>query len=100
MHTVYILHSQSLDKHYIGRSENLETRINQHLNKFYLDSFTTRADDWRVIFTIECTNKSQALAIEHHIKQMKSTVYIKNLIKYPEMTQKLLTKFKSVGSSR
>jgi len=42
---------------------------------------------------MECENKTQALAIEKHIKSMKSKIYIENLKKYPEMVTKLLIKY-------
>jgi len=35
------------------------------------------------------------LAIEKHIKSIKSKVYIENLIKYPEMAEKLKGKYSS-----
>ncbi len=38
-------------------------------------------------------SKAQALAIEKHIKAMKSKIYIHNLKKYPEMIDKLLLKY-------
>jgi putative endonuclease len=37
-------------------------------------------------------NETQALAIEKHIKNMKSKVYIENLLHYPEISIKLLEK--------
>ncbi|PXY38851.1 excinuclease ABC subunit C, partial [Flavobacterium cheongpyeongense] len=36
----------------------------------------------------------QALAIEKHIKDMKSKIYIENLLRYPEVINKLLEKYK------
>ena len=55
--------------------------------------FTHNADDWVVFYTIECSTKEQGLAIENHIKKMKSKTYIHNLSKYPEMTIKLIQKY-------
>ncbi|MEY3084859.1 MAG: hypothetical protein RL037_1039, partial [Bacteroidota bacterium] len=37
--------------------------------------------------------------IEAHIKQMKSRKYIENLVRFPEISQKLKDKY-SAGSSR
>jgi putative endonuclease len=51
--------------------------------------YTYRAKDWELVFTIECKDKSQAIAFEKHIKNMKSKTYIQNLIKYPEMVENL-----------
>jgi putative endonuclease len=44
---------------------------------------------------IDCDSKKQGLAIERHIKSMKSKIYIENLIKHPEIITKLLEKYKS-----
>ena len=49
--------------------------------------------DWVLVFKILCVNKKQAMLIEKHIKSMKSRKYIENLIKYPEISQKLLEKY-------
>ena len=51
--------------------------------------------DWKVFFTIECSSKKQGLAIEKHIKNMKSKTYIRNLAKYPEIAMKLIQKYPS-----
>ena len=93
---VYILHSKKLNKHYIGFTENLYQRLDFHLNDEQSRKFTHKADDWKMIFSIECESKSQGLAIEKHIKSMKSKVYIENLLRYPEMKLKLLEKYKNI----
>jgi putative endonuclease len=46
-----------------------------------------------LFYEISCNSKTQALKIERHIKQMKSSVYISNILKYPEITLKLLTEY-------
>lgn len=93
MHIVYILHSQKLNRFYIGYTTNLDLRLDFHLNDKQARKFTYKADDWTLFFSLACTSKMQALAIEKHIKAMKSKVYIENLAKYPEMTHKLLEKY-------
>ena len=55
--------------------------------------FTHNASDWEIFFEIDCENKNQGLAIEKHIKSMKSKIYIENLTKYPEMIEKLKLKY-------
>lgn len=91
---VYILFSKKLDKHYIGFTENLKQRLVFHSNDSQSRKFTYNADDWELIFTIECASKSQGLSIEKHIKSMKSKIYIYNLLQYPEIKTKLLEKYK------
>ena len=95
MHIVYILYSKKLNRFYIGYSSNFEQRFELHLNDTQTRKFTYNANDWLIHSTIDCTSKIQALAIEKHIKSMKSKVYIQNLLKYPEMITKLLEKHKA-----
>jgi putative endonuclease len=91
-HIVYILFSEKLNRHYTGYTTNTEQRLHFHENA-ETRKFTYKADDWKLIFTIVCGSEDQALAIEKHIKSMKSKTYIQNLIKYPEMSLKLKEKY-------
>ena len=94
VYTCYILYSKKIDKYYIGFTHNnLESRILKHNVAEYVGSFTRTTDDWNVFLIIECSSSSQALAIEKHIKKMKSRVYIQNLKLYPEMVEKLKNKY-------
>jgi putative endonuclease len=95
-YTVYILFSEKLSKHYIGFTENLNERLLFHSDDIQTRKFTFKADDWVVKFQINCESKNQALSIEKHIKAMKSSLYIENLIQYPEMIKKLLDKYVSI----
>ena len=94
---VYILFSKNLERFYTGiTSLSLEERLENHINKKYGNlNFTQKAEDWILFHFIECINISQARKIELHIKNMKSKIYIQNLIKYPVIETKLLKKFKS-----
>jgi len=91
---VYILHSNKLNKYYIGfTTDGLEIRLQKHLDKFYEapKTFTRKADDWVLVWNLECSTIEQARAIERHIKNMESSRYIQNLIRFPEIGQKLLS---------
>ncbi len=89
---VYILHSAKLNRFYIGYTSDFETRIEFHKNAA-AHKYTSNASDWIVFLKILCKSKSQGLKIERHIKKMKSTRYIENLLKYPEIILKLLEKY-------
>ena len=93
MATVYILQSKSLDKFYIGSCKNLTIRIAQHKNNEFSNSFTGKATDWELFLSIHDLNYQQARKIESHIKKMKSKKYIRNLIKYPGIIEKLKQKY-------
>jgi putative endonuclease len=88
MDCVYILHSKTLNRYYIGFTTDLETRLEFHKNA-ESQKFTAKADDWNVFLIIDCQSKLQGLSIEKHIKNMKSKTYIENLKKYPEIIVKL-----------
>ena len=92
MASVYILYSKTLDRFYIGSCNEFSIRLQQHLNKNYVDSFTAKANDWVVFYVVENLSYQQARLIEAYIKKMKSKVYIRNLKEYPEIMAKLIAK--------
>jgi putative endonuclease len=91
--SVYILYSNTLDRFYIGMSNNVDIRLNFHLNPSENRKFTAKANDWTLFLSINELTKNQALNIEKHIKKMKSKTYIQNLLKYPEIIDKLKSKY-------
>ena len=91
----YILLSKKIKSYYTGiTSEELQTRLEKHISKHYEGQhFTHAASDWDLFLTIKCSTIDQARMIEKHIKSMKSKKYIENLKQYPEMKEKLLSKY-------
>lgn len=88
----YILFSPSLCKFYTGAcQDSLDDRIRKHNNHDYgMHRFTAAASDWELFLRIDAVSYAHALRIERKIKSMKSSVYIRNLAKYPEMVQKIV----------
>ena len=74
----YILHSDSLDKFYIGYTANIEERIKKHLVNH--KGFTGRAVDWKIVYSEEYNSKEEAYARERQVKKWKSKQMIVNLI--------------------
>jgi putative endonuclease len=95
MFCVYILFSQSLNRYYVGQSEDIARRKFWHDSDTFSKSFTKRSDDWITFLVVECTSRKQAVNIETHIKRMKSKNYLQNLQRYPEMLAKLKARFGS-----
>lgn len=93
-HYVYILCSKSGHTYYIGETEDLNRRLDEHNNHFFRGAQTTRARDWEIYLTIPCFDRIQARNIEKHIKKMKSRVYMENLKKFPEMIDKLKNNYR------
>ena len=91
----YIIYSKKLNKFYIGATQDdLYVRIEKHNNHTYGNHrYTAKSNDWELFVFIECVSYTQAIRIEKHIKKMKSSNYIKNLIEYPELVQKLKDKY-------
>ena len=92
-HCVYILFSKKVNSYYIGETSDLPNRLIWHNNREFQKVYTKIADDWELFFVINCNNSIQARKIEIHNKAMKSKIYIENLNRYPEISQKLLNKY-------
>jgi putative endonuclease len=92
----YIIYSQKLNRFYTGSTIlSPEKRLERHNNNYYGNKkFTANANDWKLFYSIKCTSLKQAKNIETHIKRMKSKKYIRNLKIYPEITERLLQKYK------
>ena len=72
-----------------------------HLVKSYGEKkFTAAADDWQISLAIKCQSINAARSIEKHIKRMKSSKFIQNLIQYPELINKLIDQYDKPGSPR
>ena len=78
MHFIYIIYSASIDKYYIGYSQDLIGRIEKH-NRPH-KGFTGQAQDWKLIYQEEYIEKSEALKREKEIKNWKSRSRIESLI--------------------
>ncbi len=75
---LYILHSKKLNKYYIGHTSNLTERIRSHLLNH--KGFTSRAKDWKLVYSEEFSNKPEAYQRELEIKKWKSKLMIQKLI--------------------
>ena len=89
---VYIIFSETINRYYVGVAQDLTTRIQNHNSSYYRGRhYTKQADDWLLFHFISCSSYQQAIKIEKYIKKMKSRIYIQNLKRYPEITEKLKT---------
>ena len=90
----YILYSKALNVYYVGETEDVSERLCLHNSGFFKGSYTSKTSDWEEYYLIKCHSRKQSRAIESHIKKMKSRKYIENLPKYPEISEKLLLRYK------
>ena len=75
MFTVYVLHSPTFNKIYIGFTSDLEKRILSH-NKLATKGWTVRFRPWNVIHTETFLSKSEALKREKQLKSGKGREWI------------------------
>ena len=92
MSCCYILFSKKLGRFYFGAChDDLDLRIEKHNNHAYgKHRYTATADDWELYTKIDTHDFVHAVRIERKIKSMKSSKYIRNLTKYPDLVQKII----------
>jgi putative endonuclease len=67
MFFVYILYNSSLEKYYVGSSDEVAKRFAQHnLGK---GNFTSKGIPWILITTFSCNSRSEAVVLELKIKK-------------------------------
>ena len=86
--------SPLLDHFYIGQTGDLEKRIQEHNSAAFINSFTSKTNDWTLFFSVECCSSNMALKIEKHIKKMKNRKYLHNLKEHPNIINQLLERYK------
>ena len=64
---VYIIHSQSINKFYVGSTMHLEVRLKQH--NFGKSKFTKSGIPWSLVHHINCNNRAEAIQLEMKIKK-------------------------------
>jgi len=67
MFTVYILYSEILKKFYIGQTENLEKRLQEHNQG--KSSFTAKGRPWKLVYLIVVDSRVSAMKLEKQIKK-------------------------------
>ena len=78
MHYTYILYSKSIDKFYVGSTNNIDNRIYRH-NKGQ-SKYTRKGIPWELVYLEKFNNRTDAYRREKQIKNMKSRKYILELI--------------------
>ena len=76
---VYILQSELDGTYYIGSTRDLEMRVARHNQDG--SRYTKSKKPWKVIYSEELRNKSDALIRERQIKNRKSREFIATLLR-------------------
>ena len=76
---IYILYSESIDKFYIGYSQNVFERLKQH-NSSTFNTYTSKGRPWVIKAIYKTPSKSYAISIERFIKRQHSKSLFLKLI--------------------
>jgi len=80
MFIVYVLHSPSHNKIYIGFTSDLENRMKSH-NIMATKGWTVKFRPWNLVFTEEYSTKVEAMKREKNLKGAKGRAEIWDRIK-------------------
>ena len=67
-HYVYILYSESLDKHYKGQTSDISNRINRHNSGYEI--YTKKGVPWKLVCLLEKETKTEAIVLEKKLKNL------------------------------
>ena len=81
---VYILHSPSRDRYYIGQTSDFSLRASEHLAGHTRS--TCMARDWKLVFLERVGTLQAAMELERRIKRTKSRKSIERYIRDPRNT--------------
>lgn len=78
---VYIIQSETSGRYYCGQSSNVDQRVNQHNDPEYKLSKTTKRfqGPWKLIWSSECDDKSEATLLERKIKKRGIARYLEKV---------------------
>jgi putative endonuclease len=76
---VYILYSNSINKYYVGHTDDLERRLHEH-NTGQTRYTSSRGNRWTLVYQEAYDSRALAMKREREIKAQKSRKYIENLI--------------------
>jgi len=78
MYHTYIIYSEGIDRYYIGSTDDLQRRLNDH-NTGRTPS-TRLKGPWTLKWSRAFTTRSEAMAEEKRLKAKKSRTYLEYLI--------------------
>lgn len=67
---VYLLYSESKNRHYVGYTNDLKARLQKH-NSDKGAKYTRTAHDWVILYSEEFETKEEAMSYEYKVKSSK-----------------------------
>ncbi len=77
MYTVYILKSQKYKKSYVGYTNDINRRLEEHNNRE--SNFTSKYAPWDLFYTETFVSRIEAINREKYLKSKKGRKFMKNL---------------------
>ncbi|MBN8860298.1 MAG: GIY-YIG nuclease family protein [Sphingobacteriales bacterium] len=77
MYFVYILYSSSLDKYYVGSTEDVTRRLVEH--NMGKGNFSSKGIPWILIITFDFATRSEAVQLELKIKKRGIKRYLQDI---------------------
>jgi putative endonuclease len=85
MYYLYILHSPSSDKYYIGHTDDPVRRLSRHNNSAF-NTYTAKYRPWQIAALFQCgESRSYAIQIEKTVKKQKTKRFLEKLIQGEEL---------------
>lgn len=78
-HWVYALYSPDHDKIYVGETSDLVDRFRSH-NELATKGWTVRYRPWVILYSEECSDRSQALKREKQLKSGSGREFLRSLL--------------------
>ncbi|MFN6117618.1 MAG: GIY-YIG nuclease family protein [Flavobacteriales bacterium] len=76
---VYALYSPDHDKIYVGETSDLDDRFRSH-NELATKGWTVRYRPWVILYTKECSDRSQARKREKQLKSGSGREFLRSLL--------------------
>ena len=74
----YIIQSEADDSFYIGQTEDVHLRLNQHNNG--LSGYTSKKTPWKLVYFEEFTSRKEAISRERFLKKQRNRKFYETLI--------------------
>ena len=81
---VYIIYSLSKNRYYVGQTEDIERRLEDHRNS--RSGYTKGVKDWELKWSLLVSGREEALKLESKIKKKKSRRYLECLVSGSSLT--------------
>ncbi len=78
MFFVYIIYSTKLNRYYIGTTDDINRRLNEHNIGFYEKAFTFKGVSWELKLAYKCSSSVKAYQLERFIKKQNQEFLLKN----------------------